>query len=98
MIQVGDRVIAFCDYNAWAEAVAVPAQFVYKMPEAMTFQDGAAFFMNYVVAYVLLFDIGAIKAGQSVLIHSAGGGVVSFYLFIYLFIFIFYLFIFLKIV
>ena len=42
----------------------------------MSFQDGAAFFMNYVTAYILLFDIGNLRTGQSVLLHCAGGGVV----------------------
>ena len=74
--QIGDRVIAFTDFNAWAELASVPAQFVYKMPTGMTFQDGAAFFMNYVAAYMLLFELGNIKSGQSLLVHSAGGGVV----------------------
>ncbi|KAK2184204.1 hypothetical protein NP493_278g03005 [Ridgeia piscesae] len=74
-LKIGDRVIAVTDYRAWAESVCVPAQFVYKMPAGMTFQDGAAFFMNYVTAYVLLFEIGNLRPGQSVLVHSAGGGV-----------------------
>ena len=76
VIQIGDHVIAVTDYHAWSESVCVPAQFVYKMPAGMTFQDGAAFFMNYVTAYVLLFEIGNLRPGQSVLVHSAGGGVV----------------------
>ena len=47
------------------------------MLPGMSFQDAAAFFMNYVTAYLLLFDIGNLRPGQSVLVHSAGGGVVS---------------------
>ena len=75
-LQIGDRVLAVTDYKAWAEQVAVSEQFVYKMPTSMTFEEGAAFFMNYVTAYILLFDIGNLRMGQSVLVHSAGGGVV----------------------
>ena len=44
----------------------------------MTFQDGAAFFVNYMTAYILLFDIGNLRPGQSVFVHSAAGGVVCF--------------------
>ena len=75
--QVGDRVIGIIDNGAWAELVAMPAQYVYKIPANMSFQDGAALFMNYVTAYMLLFDIGGLRAGQNVLVHSVGGGVVS---------------------
>ena len=42
----------------------------------MSFEDGAAFFMNYVTAYILLFDIGNVRSGQSILMHSVAGGVV----------------------
>ena len=55
----------------------MPAQTVYKMPSGMNFPDGAALFMNYVTAYILLFEIGHLRPGQSVLVHSAGGGVVG---------------------
>lgn len=66
--------VAFTDYKA---KVAVPTQYVYKLPTGMSFQDGAALLMNYVTAYILLFDLGNLKSGQSLLVHSAGGGVVS---------------------
>lgn len=76
--QVGDRVIAVTDFHSWAELVAVPTARVFKMPTGMNYHDGAAFFMSYVTAYIMLFDIGNFREGQSVLIHSAGGGVVSY--------------------
>lgn len=75
-LQIGDRVIGFCDYKAWSEVVAIPSQFVYKMPENMSFQDGAALPMSYLTAYILLFDIANLRQGQSVFTHSVGGGVV----------------------
>ena len=75
---MGDKVIGIVDTGAWSELVCVPAQFLYKLPKSMSYQEGAAIFMNYVTAYVLLFELGNIKAGQSILLHSAGGGVVRF--------------------
>ncbi|KAJ8303262.1 hypothetical protein KUTeg_019658 [Tegillarca granosa] len=51
-LMVGDRVIGFCDTGAWAEVVAIPSQSVYKIPDNMTFQDGAALTMNYLTAYI----------------------------------------------
>ncbi|KAK3086420.1 hypothetical protein FSP39_018235 [Pinctada imbricata] len=73
--KVGDRVIGFCDYGAWSEVVAIPSQYVYKMPDNMSFQDGAALPMSYLSAYIMLFDMGNLRKGQSVLAHSVGGGV-----------------------
>ncbi|XP_076357868.1 synaptic vesicle membrane protein VAT-1 homolog-like [Tachypleus tridentatus] len=74
-IQVGDHVAALTEYKAWAELTNVPAKFVYKLPTGMSFQDAAALLMNSVIALILLFDIGNLRKGQSVLVHSVGGGV-----------------------
>ncbi|XP_046328958.1 synaptic vesicle membrane protein VAT-1 homolog-like [Haliotis rufescens] len=73
--KVGDRVIGFTNYNAWAELVNINANHVFKMPDNMSFQDGAALPMNYVTAYILLFDMANLRKGQSLLVHSVGGGV-----------------------
>lgn len=43
----------------------------------MTPMDAATIAMNYVVAHILLFDLGGLSAGKTVLLHSAAGGVVS---------------------
>lgn len=82
--QIGDRVMAFVNYNAWAEVVCTPVEFVYKIPDDMSFPEAAAFPMNFVTAYTMLFDIANLREGMSVLVHSAGGGVVSL-LFVVLF-------------
>ncbi|XP_061566469.1 synaptic vesicle membrane protein VAT-1 homolog-like isoform X2 [Cololabis saira] len=73
--EIGDRVMAFVNYNAWAEVVCTPADFVYKMPDEMSFAEAAAFSLNYVAAYMMLFEVANLREGMSVLVHSAGGGV-----------------------
>ncbi|XP_056268766.1 synaptic vesicle membrane protein VAT-1 homolog-like [Pseudoliparis swirei] len=73
--EIGDRVMAFVNYNAWAEVVCTPVDFVYKMPEEMTFAEAAAFSLNFVAAYMMLFEVANLREGMSVLVHSAGGGV-----------------------
>lgn len=75
--QIGDRVMAFVNYNAWAEVVCAPMDFVYKMPDRMSFAEAAAFSLNFVAAYMMLFEVANLREGMSVLVHSAGGGVVS---------------------
>ncbi|XP_058485672.1 synaptic vesicle membrane protein VAT-1 homolog-like [Solea solea] len=73
--EIGDRVMAFVNYNAWAEVVCTPAEFVHKMPDRMTFAEAAAFALNFVTAYMMLFEVANLREGMSVLVHSAGGGV-----------------------
>jgi NADPH:quinone reductase-like Zn-dependent oxidoreductase len=75
--QVGDRVVALPEYRAWAELVSVPQQVVFPLPSDLSYVDAAALTMNYIVAYILLFELGGLTPGKSVLVHSAGGGVVS---------------------
>jgi hypothetical protein len=77
--QVGDRVVALPEFRAWAELCAVPTKYVYKIPDDLSFQDAAAMTMNYLVAYVIVYDLLSLRAGKSVLLHSAGGGVVSIF-------------------
>lgn len=73
--KVGDRVVALPEFRAWSELVAVPTKYVYHIPEEMTFQDAAAIAMNYLVAYILIFDLISLREGKSILLHSVGGGV-----------------------
>uniref|UniRef100_A0A8D3DDF2 Vesicle amine transport 1-like n=1 Tax=Scophthalmus maximus TaxID=52904 RepID=A0A8D3DDF2_SCOMX len=75
--EIGDRVMAFVNYNAWAEVVCTPVDFVYMMPDEMSFSEAAAFSLNFVAAYMMLFEVANLREGMSVLVHSAGGGVVS---------------------
>jgi NADPH:quinone reductase-like Zn-dependent oxidoreductase len=75
--QVGDRVVALPEFRAWAELCAVPTKYVYKLPDEMSFQDAAAITMNYLVAYVIVYELLSLRPGKSLMLHSAGGGVVS---------------------
>ena len=74
--QVGDQVICFSNYGAWGEVAVVPAKFVYKMPSNMSYQDGAALPMNYLAAYIMLFDIANLRKDMSVFAQNIGGGMV----------------------
>ncbi len=72
---VGDRVLALTRFGGYADVVCVPAEQVIKLPEGMTYEEGAAIPVNYLTAYQMLIQMGAVKEGERVLIHSAGGGV-----------------------
>ena len=55
------------------EFVCVEASNCFVIPESMTFNEAAAFPINYLTAYFCLFDIGNLRNSQTVLIPSAGG-------------------------
>lgn len=71
--------MAFVNYDAWEEVVCTPVEFVYKIPDVMSFSEAAAFPMNLVTAYMMLFEVARLQEGTCVLVHSAGGGVVSWW-------------------
>jgi NADPH:quinone reductase-like Zn-dependent oxidoreductase len=74
-LALGDRVIAGTRFGGYAELVSVPVDQVLPLPAALTFEQGAAFPVNYATAYAALVIMGGLKAGERVLIHAAAGGV-----------------------
>uniref|UniRef100_A0A668TCN4 Enoyl reductase (ER) domain-containing protein n=1 Tax=Oreochromis aureus TaxID=47969 RepID=A0A668TCN4_OREAU len=73
--KVGDRVIALARSGMWQEVVVVSADRTFLMPEEMSFEEGAALTINYMTAYMMLFEMANLRPGKSVLIHMAAGGV-----------------------
>jgi NADPH:quinone reductase-like Zn-dependent oxidoreductase len=72
---VGDRVMAGTRFGGQAELVSVPADQVLALPERLSFEQGAAFPVNYGTAYAAMVVMGSLREGNRVLIHAAGGGV-----------------------
>ncbi len=72
---VGDRVMAGIRFGGQAELVTVPADQALPLPERLSFEQGAAFPVNYGTAYAALIIMGSLREGDRVLIHAAGGGV-----------------------
>jgi synaptic vesicle membrane protein VAT-1 len=75
VFRAGDRVAALTQFNAYAELVAVPAQQVYRLPDAMSFEDAVAIPVNYLTAYHSMFQMGNLQPGDRILVHGAAGGV-----------------------
>uniref|UniRef100_A0A8C6L599 Vesicle amine transport 1 n=1 Tax=Nothobranchius furzeri TaxID=105023 RepID=A0A8C6L599_NOTFU len=73
--KVGDRVIAMDRCGMWQELVVVLAKRTYPMPDEMSFEEAAALPINYMTAYMMLFEMANLRPGKSVLIHMAAGGV-----------------------
>jgi len=73
--KLGDRVVAGTRFGGQAELVTVPAEQALPLPEQLSFEQGAAFPVNYGTAYAALILMGSLREGTRVLIHAAGGGV-----------------------
>lgn len=71
----GQRVAGVGGYGGAAELVANPAMFTFALPDHLSFDEGAALPMNYLTAQFALAERGQLKAGETVLVHGAAGGV-----------------------
>jgi len=72
---IGDRVMAGTRFGGQAELVTVPEVQVLPLPERLSFEQGAAFPVNYGTAYAALVLMGSLREETRLLIHAAAGGV-----------------------
>ena len=73
----GDRVMAFPTLGGLAELAVAPPLLTWKLPDGLDFAQGAAVILNYHTAYFALATRGRLRAGETVLVHGAAGGVGS---------------------
>ncbi len=74
-LHVGDRVIAACGNGGLAEQVATRAANAYRLPDGVPFEQGSALLMTYGTSIHALIDRGRLKAGETLLVLGAAGGV-----------------------
>lgn len=75
-LKVGDRVAyAGGPVGAYAEARNIPAWRLLKLPDAISFETGAAMMLQGLTSAYLLRKTFRVQAGDTVLIHAAAGGV-----------------------
>ena len=72
---VGRDVFASTRFGGYADVVCAPQAQVFQRPPNMSAQEGASIPVNYLTAWQLIVVMGGLKAGETVLVHSAGGGV-----------------------
>ncbi|KAH0435679.1 polyketide synthase [Colletotrichum camelliae] len=73
-LQPGDRIMFLAD-GAFSSHVVTPERLCEKIPADLSFEDAATMPAVFATAVCSLFNIGGLRKGQSVLIHSAAGGV-----------------------
>jgi len=74
-LKVGDAVAAFGGTGGFGTHAVVNAGLVMPMPAGFAFDDAAAFVLTYGTTHHALLDRGALKAGETVLVLGAAGGV-----------------------
>jgi NADPH2:quinone reductase len=74
-VKPGDRVMAQIEHGAYAERAVVREELCSVMPEKMTFAEGAAMGLVYLTAHNALIERAQFRAGETVLVTGAAGGV-----------------------
>jgi NADPH2:quinone reductase len=76
-LKIGQRVLASTGWGGMAEKVACEARRVVPIPDAMPFEEAAAFLMTYGTSYYALKQRAALNPGETLLVLGAAGGVGS---------------------
>lgn len=74
-LEPGDKVVVTPMGGAFAEKVAVPENLAFPLPDTMDFEQGAGFPITYCTSYHALRDCALLKAGETLLVLGAAGGV-----------------------
>jgi len=74
-LKLGDAVAAFGGTGGFGTHAVVNAALVMPLPPGFAFDDAAAFILTYGTTHHALLDRGALKAGETVLVLGAAGGV-----------------------
>jgi acyl transferase domain-containing protein/NADPH:quinone reductase-like Zn-dependent oxidoreductase/acyl carrier protein len=73
--RVGDRVLGWGSSSPYGSNMRMDYRLIHKLPESLSFIEGASIPYAFETAYYGLIEIANLQSGQSILIHSAAGGV-----------------------
>jgi NADPH:quinone reductase-like Zn-dependent oxidoreductase len=71
----GQRVLALTPFGGYSDVVVVKGTQVFGLPDELSHTDAAAIPVNYLTALLALYKLANLAAGETVLVHGAGGGV-----------------------
>ena len=71
----GRDVFAATRFGGYSDVVCAPLNQIFIRPEGMSAEEAAALPVNYLTAWQLIIVMGGLKENETILIHSAGGGV-----------------------
>jgi alcohol dehydrogenase len=73
--KIGDKIMGAIRFGAYTNYLNINKNYIQQLPAGWRFEEGAAFIVQALTAYYSLVELGNIKDGSTVLIHSAAGGV-----------------------
>jgi NADPH2:quinone reductase len=73
--EVGQRVAYCMVRGSYADYAVVAQQHLVELPDAVSFEDGAAVLLQGMTAHYLAYSTFVLKPGHTCLIHAAAGGV-----------------------
>ena len=73
----GARIVGEHMDGTHAELIALPADYIYPLPEGLTFEQAAAFPLVFETAYRMLVTRGGLQEGEWVFVWGIGGGVAT---------------------
>lgn len=73
--KVGERVMSLVGGGGYAEYAVAYASHLMRIPEAMSFEEGACVCESYITAFLNLFLLGGLQDGNTAVLHGGGGGV-----------------------
>ncbi len=74
-LAAGDRVAALCAFGGFAEVATAGVESTFALPDSVSFTAGAALPVNYLTVEFAFERRGRLRAGETVLVHGAAGGV-----------------------
>lgn len=73
--KVGDRIMGVTRFGAYTTHLNIDHRYVIPLPAEWSFAEGSAYLVQMLTAYYAMINLGDLQKGQTVLIHSAAGGV-----------------------
>lgn len=74
-VKVGDKIMGVTRFGAYTSHLNIDSRYVIPLPEGWDFATGASYLVQVLTAYYGLLNLGQLEKGNTVLIHSAAGGV-----------------------
>jgi NADPH:quinone reductase-like Zn-dependent oxidoreductase len=71
----GDRVLGLTRFGGYSDVVVVPADQALPIADGVSFEAAASIPVNYLTAWLMLVELGNVRAGHRVLVHAVAGGV-----------------------
>lgn len=74
-LTIGDRVFGLVGGGGYAEAIVSHERALAKMPDGMSFEDGAAVPEAFITAHDAIVTQAGLRSGEPLVVHAAGSGV-----------------------